>query len=286
MNGPDAAGAGSAAEFPRPAGVPDATPAPPVAAAVVAALLASAAAAAFLRRHAALLRPVRPWPAPGWEGGDVVAFFGVMLAAIFLAAAACGPESSLAVRMAGSACGSLVGVFLVVGMLRARGVGWDSIGLTSFDPGGDFRLALVALALVTGPLLLLAAALDGMVKYEHPVIDTLAGERSPSTIVVVALSAVVAAPIAEELFFRRILLGWLDARFPSPGGAVAIAVAALAFGLAHYGQGLAWIPLVALGAVLGVLARSRGSLVPAIALHALFNSVSVFLLLVQPPGSR
>jgi membrane protease YdiL (CAAX protease family) len=44
---------------------------------------------------------------------------------------------------------------------------------------------------------------------------------------------------------------------------------------------LAWIPLVILGIALGELARRRGSLVPAILLHALFNAVSVAMLVVQ-----
>jgi membrane protease YdiL (CAAX protease family) len=71
---------------------------------------------------------------------------------------------------------------------------------------------------------------------------------------------------------------------------VAILASAMLFGLSHWGQGLAWIPLVILGIALGELARRRGSLVPAILLHALFNAVSVAMLVVQiataagPPG--
>jgi membrane protease YdiL (CAAX protease family) len=100
-------------------------------------------------------------------------------------------------------------------------------------------------------------------------------------VAIVAITAVIAAPISEEFFFRRILLGWLDARFPSPGGRVAILVSAVAFGLSHLGQGLAWLPLVGLGVVLGELAYRRGSIVPAILLHALFNAVSVLILVLQ-----
>jgi membrane protease YdiL (CAAX protease family) len=152
-------------------------------------------------------------------------------------------------------------------------------------------LALGGLALVTGPLLLISAALDRLVSYEHPVIDTLLSEHGPGAIAIVVITAVIAAPIAEEFFFRRILLGWIDARVPSTGGSVAILASALLFGLSHWGQGLAWIPLVLLGIALGELAQRRGSLMPAILLHALFNAVSVVMLVVQiatgsmrPPG--
>ena len=46
------------------------------------------------------------------------------------------------------------------------------------------------------------------------------------------------------------------------------------------GVGAAW--WMGLGAVLGVLARQTGSIVPGILAHALFNAVSVVLVLVQP----
>ena len=55
----------------------------------------------------------------------------------------------------------------------------------------------------------------------------------------------------------------------------------LAFALAHVGQGLAWVPLTLLGLVLGRIAQRTGSIVPCILLHALFNAVSVCLVVVQ-----
>jgi membrane protease YdiL (CAAX protease family) len=42
------------------------------------------------------------------------------------------------------------------------------------------------------------------------------------------------------------------------------------------------VALVPLALVLGVIARRTGSIVPCILLHALFNAVSVGLLLLQP----
>ena len=65
-------------------------------------------------------------------------------------------------------------------------------------------------------------------------------------------------------------------------GGLAIAGTAVLFAGAHVGQGLAWVPLVGLGIVLGVLARQTGSIVPGILAHALFNAVSVVLVLMQP----
>ena len=51
---------------------------------------------------------------------------------------------------------------------------------------------------------------------------------------------------------------------------------------AHAGQGLAFVPLFPFSLVLGFIAQRTGSIVPCILLHALFNAVSVVLLLAQP----
>jgi hypothetical protein len=87
--------------------------------------------------------------------------------------------------------------------------------------------------------------------------------------------------VAEEFFFRRVLQGWLQTKEPPLERGAAVGLTAALFAVAHYGQGLAWLPLFALGLVLGWIVRRTGSLVPAILLHAMFNAVSVVLLLVQ-----
>ena len=235
--------------------------------------------------------PGRPWPAAAWSGAAVLLVAcGWLLVAAFCVSLL-PADAPLLNRMAAQAAGSIVATLAVVAALRAHGASWEAIGLSSESAAVDWRLALGGLALVTGPLLLISAALDRLVTYEHPVIDTLQAEHGLGAIAIVVITAVIAAPIAEELFFRRILLGWIDARVPSTGGSVAILATALLFGLSHWGQGLAWIPLVLLGIALGELAQRRGSLMPAILLHALFNAVSVVMLVVQiatgsmrPPG--
>jgi membrane protease YdiL (CAAX protease family) len=42
------------------------------------------------------------------------------------------------------------------------------------------------------------------------------------------------------------------------------------------------LPLFPLALVLGLIAERTGSIVPSVLLHAMFNAVSVFLLLAQP----
>lgn len=255
---------------------------------VTGAVVASILVALLLARRAAAGNPIVtgvPWPAAGWDGFLLLFVISLFFLTAGACAAAVGSGATVTVKLAASAFATLLVTLVVVMMLRAARVPWRSIGLGSFDPSGDLCLALGGLVLVTGPLLLVAGALDRIVPYEHPVVDSIGGERDAAGVAIVVIAAVLAAPVFEELFFRRLLLGWIDTVAPSPGGAVAILVSALLFGLAHWGQGLAWIPLVILGAVLGALARTRGSLVPAILLHALFNATSVALLVVGGRGA-
>ena len=65
-------------------------------------------------------------------------------------------------------------------------------------------------------------------------------------------------------------------------GGTAVALSAIAFASAHAGQGLAFLPLFPLALVLGLIAERTGSIVPSVLLHAMFNAVSVFILLAQP----
>ncbi len=232
------------------------------------------------RRGLPLLAGVA-WPPATWSGLETFLLFALEIFCVSLFAAGVGKDAPLLDRMAAQGAGSIVGTLGLVALLRGRGVSWRSLGLGSNDLGGDWRLALGGLLLVTGPLLAVAGFLNTLVPYEHPVIDCLERNQDGWGLVVVAIAAVVAAPVAEEFFFRRLLLGWVDTLCPSPGGALAVGLSATAFGLAHWGQGLGWVPLIPLGVVLGVLARQRGTLVPAILLHALFNAVSVGLLVLQ-----
>lgn len=94
------------------------------------------------------------------------------------------------------------------------------------------------------------------------------------------LAVAVAAPIAEELLFRGLLLR-LAAR--TWGAWPAIVVTALAFGLLHLEP---WylFGLVGLGLLLGWLYAATGSLTTCVLAHAMHNAVSLTLLLRTDSG--
>ena len=91
---------------------------------------------------------------------------------------------------------------------------------------------------------------------------------------VLALCVAGLTPIAEELFFRGIVQSRLVGRVGSLG---AVLIASTLFGLAHL-QLVQLLPLIALGAVFGVLALRFRRLGPAIVAHAVFNGLTVVAL--------
>lgn len=261
----------------------------------VAAAVAVAASLAVLwtvvRRQRMGLSPVEPRPHPPapWTGADVAAavitFFGLQVLAVGVLPA----DASMHARLAAGSVSMLAATALTLATLLARGVSWPALRLPADHVASDLRLAVAALCLLVAPLLGMAALLHRLEPYRHVIVDFLAANRDPLSVGLVWFAAVVAAPIAEEVLFRGLLQGWLEARLdvhvPGRAGPLAIAVSAAAFALAHVGQGLAWLPLFFFGWVAGYLALQTGSLLPGIILHALFNAVSVVMLLLQSAPS-
>ena len=104
------------------------------------------------------------------------------------------------------------------------------------------------------------------------------------------LSAVVMAPLAEEILFRGILLGWLwrVGVKASPTGwhlVLPNVITSLIFAGIHAPQWPAPIPLFVLSMGLGTLYRRTGSLWGPIALHACQNGVSTAMLLILVNGA-
>ena len=258
-------------------------PAPLVVAAVAASLLV---VTWIVRRRRAGLpvvaeRPQEPVP---WGGIDVLQTLLIHVAVAFAGVAGLAEDAPLAIRLAVSGLATAVGTVFSLAYLIARGASLADLGLGDVRPAEDLRLAVGGLALVVAPVLSFAYAVNLWVPYKHPIVDLLRAQRDSAALAIVALSAVVVAPLAEELFFRRVLQGWLEKRLPHADGGQAVGLAAAAFALAHAGQGLAFLPLFPLALVLGHLVRRTGSILPAVLLHGMFNAVSLALLLLQTPA--
>lgn len=161
--------------------------------------------------------------------------------------------------------------------LRVCGLFSDRLDRQAVDGLFGFRLAFgpVIAALVLSMLLGLRTE-----QPEHQFLQLLVDDASWRNWAWVGLTAVVAAPLAEELLFRVLLQGWLE-RYVGP---VSIVYSSVLFCLVHdFPDSLALGPLAA---VLGWVYYQRRSYVAVVVLHGLFNAAMLLMTAVseRPEG--
>jgi membrane protease YdiL (CAAX protease family) len=89
--------------------------------------------------------------------------------------------------------------------LRPRDLGWSLRGA-----GRDVWLGVLAFLVLAPPVYALQLFLVTRFESHHPLVDLLKNGAQPSLIAACVVSAVVAAPIAEEYLFRGMLQSWLE----------------------------------------------------------------------------
>jgi len=101
-------------------------------------------------------------------------------------------------------------VFAVVWVSRRTRDVWAQFGWISASPLNMAQIAGIAVLMLLPPTMVLQAVLTQFWAYEHPIQDALLAESPAWVLFVAAISAVVLAPIGEELFFRSMVQGWLQ----------------------------------------------------------------------------
>ena len=136
---------------------------------------------------------------------------------------------------------------------------------------GWFRVT--PFVIVTGWLLV---RLFGDPGGSNPLLELVLESRDPLALSLLAMTAVLLAPLFEEVIFRGTLLPVLARRTGSLTGVV---LSALLFGMAHISIG-ELAPLTVLGIGLALLRLSSGRLFPCVLMHALWNAVTFVNLLL------
>lgn len=200
----------------------------------------------------------------GFVGGYAVA---VLLTGIWVASFGAG---GLGARLLGS-IGLWIGfIGAPIAVARARQLNWrDAVGL-SVRPAHDLVLGVplgIATQLLAIPgLYWLIERITGPLDIEAPaqrLIDRANGAGWIALIVVVGIGA----PVAEEIFFRGLLMRTLQSRF---GANIAILATSLIFAASHF-QVAQFPGLLIAGLVFALLAVRFERLGPAIACHIAFN---------------
>ncbi|HEY5314688.1 MAG TPA: CPBP family intramembrane glutamic endopeptidase [Pirellulales bacterium] len=179
---------------------------------------------------------------------------------------------------------------------RARAA-WADLGLPLTRLFSDLRAGAIGFIAASVPVQLLNVVLNLVLsenwKGEHPIVTFLSETSELSGVLIATGAAVAVAPLVEELLFRVVLQGWLEAHEPrlvaapaSPSGRTPVAwrpivVTSASFALLHGAQGPApVIPLFGLALVLGYLYQRTHRIWASVTLHFLFNLTSLLALWV------
>ena len=224
-------------------------------------------------------------PSTPWTGRDILKALGlvvvawIVIGAISLLAASLFLDSGEDVEDNATALtivfiGSMIGqeLALLGGVLwftvRKYHVSLATLGLRKpqldewWFPGA---IAAAALALIYGYIAALSAI--GVSEQEMP--DQVFDNVAPFA--VVAVGAVLLAPVIEETFFRGFIFGGLLGRW---GWLTAAGVSSLVFGLAHLSLYVI-IPFTGVGFLFAWSYRRTGSIIPGIVAHTLVNAISL-----------
>lgn len=167
------------------------------------------------------------------------------------------------------------------------GPGWDRglerLGMNGPDLHRQFRTG-VRMAWLISPYVYAVNLMANLYfeQEQHEVMKMLEGGLSAGTIVLSALTAVVLAPLVEEMMFRGLLLGALvrksqivDARYRRLPVMVANVAVSVFFASLHASAWPSPIGIFVLSLGLGKLYIATGRLWPSIAAHAVFNLTGI-----------
>ncbi len=110
----------------------------------------------------------------------------------------------------------------------------------------------------------------------HPIVPMLESSSDSTTIIWIAVLAIIIAPLIEEIMFRGVLYRWLRGRL-SP--TFAILLSSTIFAAVHPQGLIGLVPLSFIGCLAATLREWRQSLIASMALHACFNSATLIMII-------
>jgi len=170
----------------------------------------------------------------------------------------------------------LILAWMLPGSGRPEG-GWLQWHLR--PPAGAISSALASVLMIL-PLVALSGWLVervwGDAGGSNPLLDLVLTSADPWALLCFGVTAIVLAPLFEEILFRGVLLPVAGRHL---GGVQAVVVSAAVFAAAHLSLG-ELVPLFVLALGLGWLRWSSGRLLPCVLLHALWNALTFLNLLL------
>jgi membrane protease YdiL (CAAX protease family) len=176
-------------------------------------------------------RPILPWAerrAVPWSAGAMLlcGLAGVLLVLVTQKAVGAWvalpagpwqledltPNQQIAMVLAFSVSSLLTMAVSGVLLRGVAGATWSDLGLERGRWLEDVRLGIGAYAMLVVPMLLLHILVQRLTKLteQHPFVDLLSNDPRFGYLLPIGVAALLAAPLAEEFFFRLVLQGWLE----------------------------------------------------------------------------
>ena len=174
-------------------------------------------------------------------------------------------------------------ILLLVWLVTVRKyrLSWSALGIRR-PPGIYWALALpILVGMYLGAALVSAVIVQLFYggKATNPQVEDITGGGSFSwtKLILALITASVAAPFVEEIFFRGVLFGWLRTRW---GAVPGVTISAALFSGAHA------IPLIlasifVVGLTLAIVYEKTKSTIATMTLHSLFNTIGVVAVFID-----
>lgn len=166
----------------------------------------------------------------------------------------------------------LTGLYLIA--LRPHGLTWHTIGLRRFPSNYWIRVAIWLVVLII--LSIVAIEITSLFgnSVDNSKTAALKEQVNLLTLTIGIVSAGIISPIYEEIFYRGFIYRWLRTR---TGACWSILISSTIFTAAHYPTVNAMPVNFISGVVFAWTYERTGSIIPAIIIHAVFNTIAVIL---------
>jgi uncharacterized protein len=209
----------------------------------------------------------------------IIAAFLISYFLLNVAYAVGAPEPALRTRdVLFTVISTVVVVMILVGVLRWRGI--DIEALAGFSKIGFIRVVSTGAVLLffAYPLISLADLITqrvlGSGSSRQSIVELFNASQTMQQRIMIIVLAVVVAPMAEEFVFRFFLYGVLRRYF---GRLAGLTVSSLLFAAVH-AHLPSFAPLFVLAACFTVAYEWSGSILVPMAMHCLFNSLTLIAL--------
>lgn len=178
----------------------------------------------------------------------------------------------------GTLTGLTIAIILLLGLyfiaLRPKKMSWTEVGVKGFPAKDWWRIALWILILIVFSVatLYLTSFLGNTV--DNSKTESLKQNVTLCTMIIGIVSAGIVSPFYEEIFYRGFIYRWLRTRVSMRW---AIVISSLIFTLAHFPTMNAMPVNFISGVVFAWTYERTGSVVPAMIVHGVFNTIAVLL---------